>query len=181
MKTNALLLTVTLAAAAVSAQYPAAESDSRTIESESGAAGQETQGQTQSLQDLADQLSELRGAVEEALPILEAATETETNSAPGQTTGGVLAGVLGNILRGNTNQAASGTVGQTNALGTILRGVLGTNSLASAASTNSIQSDLLSLRNQLRSIAPVLDRLESADLAELEKSSTDGLTPTGRE
>ena len=67
-----------------------------------------TSGQTFSIEQLANQLSSLRSAVDQTLPVLIAFNESYSNSATGTQT---VAGKLSNLLSGalNRNSASSNT------------------------------------------------------------------------
>lgn len=143
------------------------------------------QARRYSIEEISGQLRELRRVVDETIPMLETFSEHGTNSpAPGQTTtAGALAGILGNVL-GRTNQvSASESQGRTNSSwGSILRGVLGTNETATASSSTSTLGDLRLVRQHLQEIEPVLERLNSSTLADVNRAREDNqLTPTGRE
>jgi hypothetical protein len=180
MKTKILSILLAVASASAAAQTSNSDVISRepsTTSSSEDSSTVRSGDSSYSLSQIAGQLSELSRVVDETLPMLIAATENATNmSAAAPASGGGLAGVLGTILRGNTNQAAGSTSGRntTNVWGNILRGVLGTNATASA-STSTTLNDLVALRAHLESLKPVLDRLDSGD------SSGSDLTPTGRD
>ena len=179
MKTNALCFAIVLAGAVGLAQSQPSGVISRSPDSRSDSGSvtvTNVPGETYSLDRIAAQIRELHRAVNQTMPMLDALTQSQTNSSSGgQQSSGGLADILGGILRQNTNQTAGRSTEGTNAWGNILRGVLGgnTNSAASASSGTSTLSDLTALREQLQNLAPLLQRLDSA--------STNGLTPTGRQ
>src|SRR5262245_25054226 len=77
-------------------------------------------GQTFSPEEIESQLTELRSAVDQLTPSLNAITEVYSNSTAGTQTGvvGGIAGVLGGVLDRNTNNATGQP--STNTLGRIL-------------------------------------------------------------
>jgi hypothetical protein len=181
MKTDALCFVIVLAATSVVAQSQPSGVISRSPDSRpesSSVTVTNAPGEMYSLDRIAAQIRELHRAVNQTVPMLDALTQSETNSiSGGQQPSGGLAGILGNILRRNTNQTAGSSAESTNAWGNILRGVLGgnTNSAASASSAPTTLSDLAALREQLQNLAPLLERLDSGS------ASTNGLSPTGRQ
>lgn len=198
MNTKALFFTAVCATATacLSAERPAgAISRDASKESETSDSDQLTAtnsaGQSYSLSEVAGQLRELQRAVEDTLPMLDAVTGTNSASGAPVSTGGALAGILGNILRGSTNQnqaPESGSSRGTNTVfGNILRGVLGTNAPAAPDASQSTLTDLVALRQQLQTLTPILQRLDGGSLSRESiaqptgQSSTNGLTPTGRE
>ena len=118
-----------------------------------------SQGQVYSPDQIESQLVDLRTAVNQVIPALNAITEVYSNSTAG-TQGGVvggIAGVLGGVLDRNTNNATTGS--STNTLGRILRDAI------SAATTNTTTTnfaqlqDFVTLQSHLQAMNPVFDRL----------------------
>jgi|GEM_PF-2732205 hypothetical protein len=146
-------------------------------------------GETFSLNEVARQIQELQRVVNQTIPMLEAVAEIESGSSTNVTasTGGVLAGILGGILRGNTNASSdTASTGSTNGgFANILRDVLGGTSTNNAPASESTFNDIVVLRQHLQQIRPVLQRLERGDFSQRivqpgSQRATDGLAPTGR-
>lgn len=193
MKTKALFLSATLAVTSTFAQTPPPGVISRPPLSDSDSgnlAVTNAPGETYSLNEIAAQLRQLHRTVNQTLPMLNAMTETESNSvATGSSSmKGGIAGVLGSILHSDTNQVASSSE-STNKWGNILRGVLGTNTTSSASTTSGTTTlnDLVALRDQLQNLTPILERLDTSGTAashwvrSSDRNSTNNLAPTGRE
>jgi hypothetical protein len=120
-------------------------------------------GTVYSVNQLAGQLQSLHSAIEQALPMITAFTETYSNSMGGQQSmAGKLSGILSGVLNRNTTNS---TVNQNappsnNVVGTIEH-LLNTNSPAAApVNTNAFQ-DLVALENYLQPTLPILQRLTS--------------------
>jgi hypothetical protein len=106
------------------------------------------------------QLTDLRRAVEQSLPVVSALTERYSNSVANSesSVAGGIAGVLGGVLNRYTNNIAGEASSNTNALGRLLQ-VLG------AAGTNGPSAqvaqfrDLAALQEHLQAMSPILERL----------------------
>ena len=122
-------------------------------------------GQNFTPQDLASQLQNLRSVVDQTLPILSAFNEQSSNSMANgsQGVGGALSGIVSDVLHrnrgtGQENTAGQGSLHASNLL-SILHGLLSTNSTSTASSSPANPQDLISLENDLRPVASLLDRL----------------------
>jgi len=117
-------------------------------------------GESFSQEEIQSQLVELRSAIDQILPALNAISQVHSNSTAGTPTGGVVGGiasVLGGVLDRNTNNATGKS--STNGFGRVLRDAI------SAATTNSTSPnfaqlrDLVALQSHLQAATPILDRL----------------------
>ena len=122
-------------------------------------------GQNFTPEDLASQLQNLRTVVEQTLPILSAFNEQSSNatSAGTQSVGGALSGIVSDVLHrnrstGQENVASQGSLRASNLLA-ILHGLLNTNSTSTATASPANPQDLISLENDLRPVASLLQRL----------------------
>jgi hypothetical protein len=193
MKTNflsSIILFAAFAARAQSQSFSSGDVISRSPGSNPGSSPDQisitnSAGESYSLDRITTQLRELHRAVEETMPMLNAVSQSQSNSVATGQSGG-LAGILGGILNRTNQTASSGSEQHTNSsLGGILRGVLGN---TAASTTNSAMlNDLVALRDQLETITPILQRLtpdaanNSDQIARPTNSGTNNLTPTGRE
>jgi hypothetical protein len=144
------------------------------------------QGQTYSVDQLANNLRILRSTVEETMPMLTAFTETHSNSVNGDKSwtgklGGIVSGALNRNQ--NTNNAADQNSGRLNSLVTALQGMLGNNNSSATApiSANTIR-DLEKLQTQLQPVASTLQNL-NVNIGPGDGTSTNNtpaLTPTGK-
>ncbi|HHY87164.1 MAG TPA: hypothetical protein GYA07_16755 [Verrucomicrobia bacterium] len=126
----------------------------------------------------------MKREVESTLPLLDSITGATTN-APGQKgTAEAIADVLSGILNQNTNTSGEPQPAGTNVISDILRGVLGTNAPPPATPGAGIDADLAALRQHLRAIQPILNRLDSETLSTRHVGagdSTNNLERTGRD
>jgi len=193
MKITILFVATTLVAISAFAQTPPPDTISRpttpsaTTTNQTGTAGTFTNssGATYSADQLSGQLQNLRGIVDQTLPVLSAFTETVSNANANQSVTGGLSGLLSGALHRNstaTNTASSGQSGfrLTNLLSSIDR-LLHTNSPSAPLSNdpNTIR-ELETLQNQLQSVATTLQSLNIATAFTNTPAPTPLLTPTGR-
>jgi len=148
------------------------------------------QGQSYSVDQLADQLKTLRGTVDQVMPMLQAFNENYSNSATGdRTLTGKLSGLLSDSLHRNESATNSNSTGSSqNSSGKYgnvvdaLQGLLSKNDpSAPAISVNTIR-DLGTLYGQLQPVNSTLQNLNVA-LGSGSSNTTNnasGLTPTGK-
>lgn len=191
MKTRVLFPIVFLITASTFGQTPPAGtiSHSPDLNSNSGnPAVTNAPGQTYSLNEIAEQLRQLHRVMNETMPMLNAVTENQSNSAASVQSSfkGDIAGVLGNILHHNTNKVAEGSK-STNNWSNVFRGLLETNSVISTSSTSdsTTLNDLIALREGLQNLMPTIERLDAGSATSgwvqyEDQYSTNQLTPTGR-
>ncbi len=143
-----------------------------------------TSGQTFSIEQLANQLSSLRSAVDQTLPVLIAFNESYSNSATGTQT---VAGKLSNLLSGALNRNSSSTSstnqanGQWNNLLGGLQKLLNRNSNTNSETFNpTTVRDLGTLQTELQPVASTLQTLNVTSNTNGISSTENVLSPTGR-
>jgi hypothetical protein len=160
-----------------------------TSQSTSSMAFTNSAGVSFTAEQLADEIRNLRNAVDRAMPVLAALNETYSNTVANQTLTGKLTGLVSGALNRNKNNAASANSGTWSTLMAKLQGALNNNNASSSATlTPATERDLLKLREQLQ---PVQTSLAGLSIAQTPDSSiatrnsgtratNSVLTPTGR-
>ncbi len=141
-------------------------------------------GQTFTADQLAENLKNLRSAIEQAMPMVTAITETYSNSAGKDKS---WTGRLSDFVSGALSKDGQNTSGQSpsklNEVVGAVRGLWGTNSSSTASSSatdaNTVQK-LVTLQTELKPVLPTLDQLNVASSGAGVISSPKPLTPTGR-
>jgi len=141
-------------------------------------------GQTFTADQLAENLKNLRSAIEQAMPMVTAITETYSNSAGKDKS---WTGRLSDFVSGALSKDGQSTSGQSpsklNEVVGAVRGLWGTNSSSTASSSatdaNTVQK-LVTLQTELKPVLPTLDQLNVASSGAGVISSPKPLTPTGR-
>lgn len=138
-------------------------------------------GASFSTAELGAQLQQLRGLVDQMLPVLSAYTETVSNTAgtASHTIGGAVTDILTGVLNRQGNQQSGSATGNnvfssTNVIN-VLQGLLNTNSTGSSSGNKAALKDLTDLQNQLQALNATLQRLNISGT-----NSAGTLTPTGR-
>jgi hypothetical protein len=124
-------------------------------------------GQIFSTDDLASKLQNLRTAVDETLPALQALNEQLSNSVTAtsqqQSIGTALSGIVSDVLHKNQPSTQNSTAGQsafsTSNLLSVLHGLLNKNSTGTAATPPANAQDLANLQRDLQPILADLQRL----------------------
>lgn len=158
-------------------------------------------GQTFSTDDLAGKLQNLRMAVDEMLPALQAFNEQYSNSVTSsgqpQSVTGALSGIVSDVLHKNQPSSQNSATGQ-NALSasnllSVLHGLLNKNSSTTAATPPANAQDLVNLQRDLQPLLADLQRLNvgpsvnptstpnpTGNTTEPQYPNNGSLTPTGR-
>jgi hypothetical protein len=182
MKT--LTLAFYLACSSMLAQQQGAENTSISATNQSATSNavfSSSTGQSYTAEQLAEQLKNLRAAVEQTMPALNAFTETYSNTTSANKP---ISGKLGDILSGalNRNSAASSTSPTVSNVVGVLRGYLSNTNASNSSSAldaNTV-SQLVKLQNDLRPILPILDQLNVQSASSTIQPSRQVLSPTGR-
>jgi len=146
------------------------------------------QGQSYSVDRLADELKTLRSTVDQVMPMLQAFNETYSNSVSGdRTLTGKLSGLLSGALNRNesaTNNNNSGASTQSNRYGdvvTALQGLLSKNNPNSPPINANTIRDLETLYGQLQPVSSSLQNLNvNIGSGSSATNNASGLTPTGK-
>lgn len=113
-------------------------------------------GSAVSISDLANQLQNLKAAVQQTLPVLNA---FNSRYAAAGTSGNGIAGALSGFLHGNGNQSQSQSGSEVSNVLSVLHGLLTTNSTTAPTSVN--PNTLTQLQVLQRDLAPTLPILNS--------------------
>lgn len=161
-----------------------------TSASASGVIVTNKEGQTYTVDQLAQQLKTLRGTVDQIMPMLQAFNETYSNSVSGdRTLTGKLSGLLSNSLRRNESatNASNNTSTQSsdrygNVVDALQKLLAKDNPNSPPISANTIR-DLESLYGQLQPVGGTLQNLNvniGAGNSGTTTNNASGLTPTGK-
>jgi hypothetical protein len=142
-------------------------------------------GQTFTADQLAENLKNLRAAIEQTIPMITAISETYSNSAGRDKS---WTGRLSEFVSGALSKEGQGTNQSSSRLNEVVgtvRGFFGSKTNASTVSTaadDTTMQKLVTLENQLKPVVPTLDQLNVASAASGSQviSSPKPLTPTGR-
>lgn len=147
------------------------------------------QGQSFSVDQLADQLKNLRSTVDQMMPMLQAFNETYSNSVSGEKTlTGRLSGLLSDSLRRNEsatnggNSVSNQNSGRYGNVVDALQGLLSKNNPNSPPINANTVRDLETLYGQLQPVSSTLQNL-NVNIGAGSSSTTNsgsGLTPTGK-
>jgi len=141
-------------------------------------------GQTFTSEQLAENLKTLRTAIEQAMPMVTAITETYSNSAgKDKTWTGRLSEFVSGALSKDGQKSSGESTSKLSGVVGAVRGLFGTNSNSSAGSSsadaNTVQK-LVTLQTQLKPVESTLDQLNVASSGAGAISLRKPLTPTGR-
>ena len=156
-----------------------------TTSSASSAVFTNSTGQTFTADQLAENLKNLRAAIEQTMPMITALTDTYSNSAGSDKS---WTGRLSDFVSGAFSNEGQGTNQSSSRLNQVVgtvRNLFGsktnTSAGSSAADASTVQK-LVTLENQLKPVVPTLDQLNvaSSGTGSQAISSPKPLTPTGR-
>ena len=160
----------------------------------SGVSFTNKQGQTYSVDKLADELKTLRSTVDQVMPMLQAFNETYSNSVSGdRTLTGRLSGLLSDSLHrnesatsnNNNNSSSTQSSGRYGNVVTALQGLLSKNNPNSPPVSANTVRDLETLYGQLQPVSSTLQNLNvnigsGASGSSSTNNASGTLTPTGK-
>lgn len=183
MKPAILFLCLMAVMISIYAQTPEPATTSQPIQSSDSSNGvaassssfTNASGTQYSPDQLAGQLHNLRNAVDQTLPVLDAFTET-VGKESGNSSNSV-SGAISGLLSGVLNRNSATNVHTTNLVGKI-ESLLHTNAPASGSTSPNTARNLATLQQQLQAVSATLQKLNVGPTST--NASGPPLTPTGR-